>query len=182
MFKLIHLAVYALASLISTETVGAEVKGKPEQGVEDAQYAIVTFFENSLTFLDADKAYLREVIDRAQAKGAIKQVKIIAWSDKGLPKVGEELSEPDRDMGKARAIAVSHFINTELEKVPVLTYNIAENTNGLVDYLGISETGLKAIFARKTSKRTLPPLSYNELKLIKDKGGPSEAIVLIETQ
>lgn len=137
----------------------------------------VTFNVGSAALSEADKASIRKVVQDARSKGTLQQVTVAAWSDKTLPRRGQKLMDQDRDLADMRANAIRDVLKAELAVTDVDTYNMAENSNWLARTFNTRDAELKSVFARRGEP---VPVTNSEYHLIREVGGPSEAVVLVE--
>jgi hypothetical protein len=91
----------------------------------------------------------------------------------------KNLTEADRDLASKRAEAISSVLKTELEVGDVDTYNMAERANWLARTFGTRQAELKSVFAKKGADT---PVTNAEFHVIKNEGGPSEAVVVVEKE
>ena len=171
------LLTITLATIIASGAAYAQNKEKYSGSMSSIPHTTISFNENSSYLTDVDKSNLREIIHEAFTKGDIDQVTIAAWSDKELPKVGITLADSDRALAKSRFERISNFMKGEIESVDIATYNMAENTNWLAKAFKTSDSELKSIFSKKGATS---PVTNAEYQLIKNEGGPSEAVVTIQ--
>jgi hypothetical protein len=128
---------------------------------------------------ESARTSLRDLVKEARASGVIDQVTVAAWSDKALPMGKQDLAEADRDLAAKRADAISSVLKTELEVGDVDTYNMAERANWLARTFNTRQAELKSIFSKKGAET---PVTNAEFHVIKNEGGPSEAVVVVEKE
>jgi outer membrane protein OmpA-like peptidoglycan-associated protein len=138
----------------------------------------VKFQEGSAALTEEHRNKLREMVKEARGRGEIEDVSIAAWSDKPLPAEGESLTEADRNLAEQRYEAVANFLRDELEIESVTTYNMAESANWLARTFNTDEAELKALFGREGEDA--PRVKEPEFHVIRQHGGPSMAVVVIE--
>lgn len=168
---------FALVALTISGVVYANNKTKYDGSMKNIPHAVITFSSDSANFTDSDRANLQEVIRRTLAKTDIEQVTVAAWSDKNMPKQGEFLTDSDRSLAKSRIDAISDFIKSDMNTVDLETYNMAENSNWLARTFKTSDSELKSIFSKKGAAA---PVTNSEFQLIKNEGGPYQAVVVIQ--
>ncbi len=159
------------AFFISIFAQAAPKRGQPAAS-EHLAYHYVTLFKKSASDLtQADKDALMRVLqtikDRSQK---IEQVHVAAWSDK-------ELS--NRELATKRANALQDYFEGPLAQSFVETYNMAERSNWFSRAMGASEKDIKKIFAQKGAPQNVTPKDF---AIVKSKGGPGTAVVLIELE
>ena len=157
--------------------IAAFAAEKYEGVMGDIPHSIVTFDAGSAQLSDANKNKIREMILQSQAKMEIDRIAIAAWSDKALPKAGKNRSKSDRNLADKRIEAITTYAKAVLSTANIKTYNMAESSNWLARQLKTSDAELKSIFSKKGSEA---PVTNAEFQLIKNEGGPSEAVVLVQ--
>lgn len=155
------------------------VKSSIVSELEKIPSSTIKFEAGSRSLTESEKNSLRNLIKEAQTKGVIRQVTIVAWSDKMLPRTGNELSRRDRNLAKGRASAIENFLKSELALENVDTYNMAEPANWLARTLNSKDAELKSVFGRPFNET---PLNSAQFYLVKSDGGPSKAVALVEYQ
>ncbi len=170
---------YGLALvLFTTAPACATSESKEYKGVmKSVPHATIKFRENSATMSDADKATLRNLVRDARDRAPVAAVTVAAWSDKELPRNGEKLLGYDRELADKRADAVETYIKDSLDIGNVDTFNMAEDSNWLAKTFGTSDSELKSRFSRRGAAA---PVTNAEFEVIKNEGGPSEAVVVVE--
>lgn len=142
-------------------------------------HVTISFDTGSAMLTESARTSLRDLVRNARAAGEIDQVTVAAWSDKALPTGKTDLAEADRDLADKRADAISSVLKTELEVGDVDTYNMAERANWLARTFNTRQAELKSIFAKKGADT---PVTNAEFHVIKNEGGPSEAVVVVEKE
>ena len=148
-----------------------------EGAMKSIPHISITFNSHSAMLSDSDRTRLRDLIHDALAKGAINKVTVAAWSDKALPLKGQKLLNTDRDLAKGRTEAISDFLKREMEIKAVKTFNMAETSNWLARTFKTEDAELKSVFSKKGAAA---PVSKAECYIIKNEGGPYEAVVVVE--
>lgn len=175
------------------ENAGAPVAAKDKMGrrgmahkdmnyegmMKSIPHTTISFDTGSAMLSESARASLRDLIKDARATGTIDQVTVAAWSDKTLPMGKTDLAEADRDLAAKRADAISSVLKTELEVGDVDTYNMAERANWLARTFNTRQAELKSIFSKKGAET---PVTNGEFHVIKNEGGPSEAVVVVEKE
>lgn len=154
-----------------------KMKGGKSAATKDVPHLALNFEPNSSNLSDSDKESLRKLISDAKAKGEISEVTIAAWSDKPLPPRGEKLMDNDQELADARAEAIENFLDSELNVAEIDTFNMAESANWVARTFRTEEAELKSIFGRRGADT---PLTNQEFNSIRDSGGPSKAVVVVE--
>lgn len=140
-------------------------------------YTVVTFERGSDQLTENEKSNIRSVVEKAKALGEIENVRIVAWSDKQLPSGREELSKADRDLAKARIDNIENFVKKDLGMRGVKSYSMAEHKNFIARAFNAAEEELRSIFGRRGAETDV---SQEEMKVIKEKGGPMKAVVILQ--
>lgn len=142
-------------------------------------YAVITFNRGSNELTVAEKANLRALVEKAKAVGAVERVRVVAWSDKPLPagKSAADLPKSDRDLATARIDKIEEYLENELGIRDVKSFSMAERANWFARAFNTTEAELKSIFARKSAENEV---SQEQLRVIKQRGGPTKAIVIIQ--
>ncbi|MGZ3706632.1 MAG: hypothetical protein ACXVA8_11430, partial [Bdellovibrionota bacterium] len=148
-----------------------------EGAMKNIPHATVTFNNGSNSLSETNRAILRNLVHDASARHAIAKANVAAWSDKALPLKGEDLLESDRNLAKERSDAISLFLKDELNVGNVDTFNMAETSNWLARTFKTEDAELKSVFSKKGA---LAPVSKAEFQIIKNEGGPSAAVVILE--
>lgn len=167
--------VVAAVLLIGTQAFAHGTGYK--SSMKEIPHTNITFNPGSSLLTDADKASLKKVVEEARKKGTLDQVTVAAWSDKAMPRKGENLMEQDRNLADRRAKAIEDSLKSDFEVTDVKTYNMAENSNWLARTFNTKDAELKSVFGKKGAAT---PMRNNEFMLIKEVGGPSEAVVTAE--
>lgn len=167
------------AILISSSSYAATATEKLKVGkvTKSIHYTTVAFEDNSSELSDMERANLQSMVQEAKDMGPIRKVKIAAWSDKDLPDTGFELMEFDRDLAKNRELAISRFLKSEYKFKTINGFNMAESSSWLARTFNTQEAELKSVFSKRGAAT---PVSTEEFDLIKNEGGPSTAVVIIE--
>ncbi len=178
------LVIFAIAFSVLTGGVVAQANQVAksthyEGSMKAIPHQTITFDSGSSTLTDADRESLRKLIREAKLKGTIEQVTVAAWSDKALPKRGQKLSDFDRTLAERRANAIENFLETDLLVDDVDTYNMAETANWVARTFDTREAELKSMFGRRGADL---PVTNAEFQVIKNEGGPAEAVVLVEME
>lgn len=149
-----------------------------QTGVEMGRdYTVITFERGSDQLTENEKSNIRTLVDKAKALGEIENVRIVAWSDKQLPSGREELSKADRDLAKARLDNIENFVKKDLGLRGVKSYSMAEHKNFIARAFNAAEEELRSIFGRRGAETDV---NQEEMKVIKEKGGPMKAVVILQ--
>jgi hypothetical protein len=147
--------------------------------MKDTPHTTITFEAGSARLSDLDKAALRKVVQEARSRGELDEVTVAAWSDRSLPERGSKLSDAVRNLADRRAKAIADVLKTDFAVSDVDTFNMAENSNWLARTFNTKEAELKSVFGRKGAST---PIKNSEYMVIKETGGPSEAVVIAEIE
>ena len=175
--KLNKSILFIVATTLLGSNVFAHGVNRPTS-MKDIPHTTVTFAAGSWMLSDADKANLVRLITDSKNKGTIDLVAIAAWSDKALPAKGQKLLDQDSDLADKRATVISDFVKAQPEVTSVSTFNMAEGSNWLARTFNTKDAELKSVFA----KRNEAPITNLEYKVIKNEGGPSEAVIVTEVK
>jgi len=170
-------AFVAGAIFIAAPAYSAKEKLEIRGITKSVHYTTVAFSDNSSQLTEMERTNLRSLVQEARDMGSIRRVKIAAWSDKELPAKGFALMEFDRDLAKAREQVISKFLKDEYKFKTIITFNMAESSSWLARTFNTEEAELKSVFAKKGA---VTPVSKEEYELIKNEGGPSTAVVIVE--
>ncbi|MGZ3694967.1 MAG: hypothetical protein ACXWQO_12445 [Bdellovibrionota bacterium] len=178
--KLFIFTTAALAAGMGTLTMADYDKmqdSKMKETTMSVPHATITFNAGSSMLTEADKASLRKLVRDADSKGTISQISVAAWSDKALPHMGQKLLDTDRNLASNRADAIKTFLKSETEIKDVETFSMAETANWLARTFYTRDAELKSVFGRTGAE---VPLTKDEFQAIKQEGGPSMAVAVVE--
>ena len=141
-------------------------------------YQVISFNKGSDQLTEMEKNSLRSLMETAKLAGAIDRVHVIGWSDKAFPmgRTAADLPKVDRDLAKARIDKIEDFLESQLDISGVKTYSMAEKANWFARAFNTDEAELKSMFSQKGDVDVKP----EEFKMIKDKGGPMKAVILVQ--
>jgi hypothetical protein len=147
--------------------------------MKDIPHITISFAQDSAMLSEVDKEKLRELVRDTRSKAAIDNVAVVAWSDKDVPMRGEKLSDADRNLAKSRAEVIQSFLKDEMgfARTDIDTFNMAENANWFARTFRTQDWELKSIFSKKGAKA---PVNNNEFMLVREEGGPSLAVVVLQ--
>lgn len=147
---------------------------------EDTQPVKAILFEKGKAKLTAEsEKEIRSFIEGAKAQGKIKEVKIASWSDQETPSQAEkDLPKEDRRLAEERAESIKKFLHSGLNIKDVKIYNMAHGTSKLAKLFNTEESELRIAFSQKGNDEKLRP----EVRLIRDHGKPSTAVLVVEYQ
>lgn len=173
-----QLALIAVCGSLAVVPAFANKGKKDYTGtMKSIPYATIKFQPGSAMLSDADKATLTNLVTDARATAKIDEITVAAWSDRAFPRGGTKLSDADRDLAEKRADAIEEHLDKQLQVTDVDTYNMAEDSNWLAKTLNTDDAELKSIFTKRGSRT---PVTNAEFHLIRNEGGPSEAVVVVE--
>lgn len=169
----------ASSSSASGSTSSATSAAPMESGVEKGttfESTSISFSPGSATLTDQDKAMIRDLIKTTQEEqGKISRAKIAVWSDNEHPEKGN-LARQDRDLAKRRITSIEEFLKKEQGVSQVKSFNMAENSSWVGRMFHREQAELDAAFARRGEA----PVSNHEFRTIKDEGGASKAVIILE--
>jgi hypothetical protein len=117
---------------------------------------------------------LRNLIAEAQSHGKISEIQVASWSDNPVPRDGESLSKPDRDLAAKRGAKVKSYLKSR-KMSWVSNYNMAERASWLAKTFDTSDAELKAEIGRGGDQQ----MSQAEFQVFKNGGQPSRSVVLV---
>lgn len=143
-------------------------------------YQVIQFKPGTATLTEGSKKMLQSLVTTAKKSGEIEQIHVAAWADKGFPK-GEnaELKDADKKIAEGRAEAVENYVNDQLKVSDVKTYSMAEKSNWFARTFNTDEAELKDAFTQKDRPANIDPEEFN---VVRGKGGPSKAVILVEME
>lgn len=138
--------------------------------------SVLEFTPGMASLSSYDQAKLSKLLKTAKSKGKITKVEVAVWSDKMHPSQGKDLPEVDRKLAKSRAINIEKSVQKDLGHYRyVKVFNMAEGTHWLAKVFDRSEAELDSVFAKKHKGA----IKRENVKIIKDDGGPSKAVVIV---
>jgi len=135
----------------------------------------ITFGPNSAALTAQDKVAIRELVKTMRQMGTVSRAKVAAWSDKAHPYKGD-LPQSDQKLAGQRIKTIESFLKKEEGLSGVKAFNMTENRHWLGRMIHSEEAELDAAFA----KRGTAPVSNHEFRAIKEEGGPSKAVIILE--
>lgn len=112
---------------------------------EDA--AVVTEFKfqkGSARLDETAKQDLRRIINEAERKGELKELKVVTWADAEYPSASEKkLSKAQIDLVKKRNEAIKDFVKSYDRKIDVDSYSMAERPNKAEELFKTSDARIK---------------------------------------
>lgn len=147
------------------------------QSAENQTVETVQFEKGSSKLSMESETGIRKFIDTAKTLGKIKEVKVAVWSDHETPLQAEkDLSKEDRRLAEERGEQIKKFLHKDLGIKSVKIYNMAHGTSKLAKLFNTEEAELREAFSQKGHDEKLRP----EVKLIRDHGKPSAAVLVVE--
>ncbi|HET9239389.1 MAG TPA: hypothetical protein VFO10_19160 [Oligoflexus sp.] len=147
------------------------------QAAENQPVDTVQFEKGSSKLTMESENGIRKFIDSAKTHGKIKEVKVAVWSDQETPLQAEkDLSKEDRRLAEERGEQIKKFLRKDLGIKDVKIYNMAHGTSKLAKLFRTEESELRMAFSQKGGDEKLRP----EVKLIRDHGKPSAAVLVVE--
>lgn len=124
-------------------TVGIEAHQVAAE--QNAQFVIELSFKKKQKILSkVNKTKLRKILNEADKKGEVEEIKVISWADTEYPSVHtKKLSLDERKLATERNDVIKSYIYDQNGKVEVATYNMAERANALKEFIGSSEARVK---------------------------------------
>lgn len=112
---------------------------------EDAAVVTEFKFQKGSSRLDETaKADLRRIINEAERKGELKELKVVTWADVEYPSTSEKkLSKSQIDLVKKRNEAIKDFVKSYDSKIDVESYSMAERPNKLEEIFKTSDARIK---------------------------------------
>lgn len=141
-----------------------------------ARYQVIDFKEGSSEIPQIERQKLRTLVDNAKSRGQIAQIHAAVWSDKPFPQEGQNLNKADRKLAQTRAEKLEKYLGDYLAVSGVETHNMAEHSGFVASNFNKEDAELKSAF----SKRGATPMSSEDFQVIKQMGGPSKAVVVVE--
>lgn len=109
--------------------------------------AVVTEFKfqkGSSRLDETAKADLRRIINEAERKGELKELKVVTWADMEYPSSTEKkLSKSQIDLVKKRNEAIKDFVKSYDSKIDVDAYSMAERPNKVEEVFKTSDARIK---------------------------------------
>ena len=124
-------------------------------------------FEIAKTDKDGLAALLQIVKNRSQK---VEQIHVAAWSDQ---------SNADRELALKRANSIQDYLEADLAQSYVETYNMAERSNWFARAMAANSRDIKKMFAQKGAPQNVTP---EDFAVVRSKGGPSKAVLIIELE
>jgi len=135
----------------------------------------VSFDKKQTTLSDSEKSELAKLINDAKAKGEIREVKILVWSDREYPAKNRKLTNTDITLAKNRIDQVQQYLKTQLAVTDVDSYNMAETPNAVERMLKTSDAHVKG--AAESTGAT--PHNDKETGFLGWKGKASKAVAYV---
>ena len=138
----------------TTKTVSNPVQGKAvdrEPLAVNAAAALnasavteISFRKDSSVLTNDARVSLDRVVSRAQGRGQVRDIKILAWADQDYPtKSVKRLSKKERDLAENRAKAVKDYVATVFNLGKIDTYNMAKQPNTVARIFDTSDARVK---------------------------------------
>jgi hypothetical protein len=99
---------------------------------EDASVRVteLSFATGSDALTSNDEAKINQALSTAEASGAIKEVKVLSWSDQGYPTANATApSDGQKSLARERNSEVANYLKSHDSKLSIKTYNMAERPN-----------------------------------------------------
>jgi hypothetical protein len=168
--------VLSAAFLGATTAFAAGDQAKKMKQGQD--YQVLEFKKGSSELTDSAKKNIRNMIQNAKASGKIEQAHVAVWSDKQTPKEqGADLSEKEQDLAKKRSETVENYLQDQLKVSSVETHSLAEKDNWFAKAFTAPESQLNSMFSSADAPENV---DMDEFQIVKSKGGPSKAVILLE--
>lgn len=153
-------------------------------------HTTIAFEEGQFTLTEAAKRELTNVVNeaRAQMPTKIGEIKTVVWSDNLPPQEGASLSKSDRALAAKRGKAVEQFLKKDLKlDADVKAINMSERPSWMARLFHTDEAKVKSTMRHDSQEarehiRDTATISDEELRIIKEHGKPSSAVVLIELE
>lgn len=162
----------------NTEDESLKTKVLGVSGIEKGtlfESTTLVFGPGQAMLSDEDKNRMRNVIKRVHDQGKVSQVKVAVWSDKMHPNKGD-LPKADQNLANQRTKQIEKFLKDEMDISRVKAFNMAENRNWLGKVFHYEESKLESALAKPDASQ----VTNNEFRTIKEEGGPSKAVVIVE--
>lgn len=175
----ISLFIIGFVSSFSDFSSKAEIAENPSYtGVmKTISHVTIQFPSGSAILSSSDRTALQKVVADARTKYSIDEIKVAAWSDFALPKQDEKLSDVEEDLAKNRLDSISTFLKDQVKANSVTTFNMAQTSNWLSRAFNTKDAELKSQFAKKGAPL---PVTNAEFLVIRNEGGPSKAVVVVQ--
>lgn len=112
---------------------------------EDAAVVTEFKFQKGSSRLDETaKADLRRIINEAERKGELKELKVVTWADMEYPSSSDKkLSKAQVDLVKKRNESIKEFVKSYDSKIDVDSYSMAERPNKVEEIFKTSDARIK---------------------------------------
>lgn len=137
---------------------------------------VVTFKRGSSEISKADRETLTALFQTIKDKSQkVEQAHVAVWSDESLG----SRSASARSLADARISVLEHILEGDLGLSNVEAYNMASRANWFARAWSLSPHEVKTLFSAKGAPQNVTPEDFAGLK---DRGGPSKAVMLIEIE
>ncbi len=158
-----------------TKTPGPQVAAELniKEGVD---FQVLGFPAGSSKLSAAQKRQLKALRD--SASGDVDKIHVAVWSDRPFP-IDEKKKIPERQQSLAdkRIDVVEKYLDDELGLDGIETYSMAERSNWFARAFQTDEEDLKSLF---TIQGAPADIEQEELEILRARGGPRKAVILIE--
>lgn len=144
----------------------------------NSYFQVVHFAKGSVEIPEGDQDTLSAVIaDSKEKKEKIEQVHVAVWSDQTT--TANAGNEKDRELANSRILAIENYLESKQELGAIEGYNMAVRSNWFARAMTAASKDVKALFKVKGAPTNVTP---EDFELVKAKGGPSRAVILIELE
>lgn len=149
------------------KTVYNRAKNLPDADL----YTEVVFSKETFTLGQDSRSQLRDLINEAQKKGKVEEVKIISWADKEYPANEKNLDKNARKLADDRIFEIRNYVEDNVPEVKVTAVNMAETPDALEKMFGTSDNvkvkrALESAGLTHPQKSGMPPKASHALVMI----------------
>jgi hypothetical protein len=145
---------------------------------EGVNYQVLSFPKGSAALTSAQKRQLKSLADAS--KGDIDSIHVAVWSDMAFPKTAKaDLPDAQEKLAEKRIETIEKYLDDDLDLDGIETYSMAESSNWFSRAFNTEEGELKSLFSQQGAPARI---DSSEFKIVRTKGGPSKAVILIERE
>lgn len=109
-----------------------------------AYVGTLDFVRGDVKLNEKDQKKIEALLQDANAKGGIKEIKVMAWADQSYPSMStKKLSPLQLELAAQRARNIKNYISQNFSSLKVDTYNMAERPMAIEEFFKTSDSKVK---------------------------------------
>lgn len=123
----------------------SSIEAKEVAAEEEAPFVSeITFVKGKSNLTTDARERITQIIAKANKKGRISELKVIAWADSEYPSVHtKKLEKSQVRLATARSEAIKKLLKSLEDEAKISTYNMAERPGALGDLVGTTNAHIK---------------------------------------